>query len=88
MNENFKITIYTIPGCPFCKSAKEWLVNHNLKYEEISVPTDKSERKILDKFIQYFPDDKRGVPVIVVEKEGKEYYFNDETDQGLTELVL
>jgi glutaredoxin len=88
MNKNIKITIYTIPGCPFCKTAKEWLSDHNLKYEEIVVPTDKSERKILDKFAKHFPDDIRGVPLIVVEKEGREHYFNEEKDPRLIELIL
>jgi hypothetical protein len=52
------------------------------------VPIDKSERDILDKFAKYFPDDNRGVPVIVVEKDDKKYFFNDETDPKLSKLIL
>ena len=88
MDKNLKITIYTIPGCPYCNASKEWLDSHNLIYKEISVPMDKSKREILDKFAKYFPDDRRGVPMIVIEKNDKEYFFNDETDPKLSKLIL
>lgn len=82
------ITIYTIPGCPYCRSAKEFLKKNNLAYNEISVPSDKDARTILDKFSRYFPDDNRGVPVMVItDKNGKEHCFNDESDSTLHNLL-
>lgn len=81
------IKIYTISNCLYCDRAKKWLDDNHIKYEEITVPSDKAERRVLDKFAKYFPGDARGVPVIVVRKDGQESCFNDETDLRLRELL-
>lgn len=31
------ITIYTAPSCTSCKKAKNWLVKHNIKFEERNI---------------------------------------------------
>ena len=82
----YKITIYTIPHCPYCDTAKEWLNNKNIEYQEIVVHNSKSQRAILDPFTKYFPDDARGVPIIVVRIGDKEQYFNDENDPNFQKL--
>ncbi len=83
------ITIYTIPGCPYCNSAKEWLNKRKISFKEISVPVNKDDRQILDQFAEYFPFDKRGVPIIeVINSSGEANYFNDEAGPEFQQLVL
>jgi len=87
-NEIKDLTIYVIPGCPYCRAALAFLDGCHILYEKRVVPSDKSERKVLDQFTQYFPDDPRGVPVMVVtDKNDKKHYFNDETDPRFQELL-
>jgi len=63
-----KVIIYTIPGCPFCKTAKEDLQKRGLKYQEIDVTqSPKAEEKLVQ------IAGKRTVPVIV--KGGKSSYW-------------
>jgi glutaredoxin 3 len=38
MEVNMKrITVYFIPGCPYCKSAKEFIKSKEFEFEEINV---------------------------------------------------
>ncbi len=62
-----KITVYSTPTCPFCKMAKDYLNQHQIAFENIDVAAeeDKAEEMVAK-------SGQRGVPVIVVEKDGRE----------------
>lgn len=62
-----KITIYSTPTCAFCQMAKEFFKEHNLVYTDINVAEDHAKaQEMVEKSGQL------GVPVIVIEKDGKE----------------
>ncbi len=57
-----KVLIYTTPTCAYCKAAKEFFKENNIKYEEINVAEDKNAAKeMIEKSGQM------GVPVIDVD---------------------
>ena len=54
-----QVKIYTTPTCAFCKMAKAYFKEHDVKYEEYNVAEDKEKLKeMFDKSGQM------GVPVI------------------------
>ncbi len=56
-----KVSIYTTPTCVYCREAKEFFKENNIKYEEYNVLTDMDKRKeMIEKSGQM------GVPVIVI----------------------
>ena len=59
-----KVAIYTTPTCVFCKAAKNFFNEHDVKYEEYDVASDLEKRKeMVDKSGQL------GVPVITIDDE-------------------
>ena len=41
MSENDKtVTLYVVPGCPLCASARAWLKQHGVSYTERDVAND------------------------------------------------
>lgn len=34
------VTLYVVPGCPLCASARRWLERHGIEYEERDVAAD------------------------------------------------
>lgn len=34
------VTLYVVPGCPLCSSARAWLKSHNVDYTERDVEND------------------------------------------------
>ena len=34
------VTLYVVPGCPLCSSAREWLERHSIEYVERDVAND------------------------------------------------
>ena len=61
------VIIYTTPTCAYCKAAKQFFADNNVEYTEIDVAADQQEaQKMVQKSGQM------GVPVITVEKDGKE----------------
>lgn len=56
-----KATIYTKPGCPFCRAAKDDLIRRGIAYEEINV---QGNRKALEE-MRRLADGESIVPVIV-----------------------
>ena len=38
------VKIYTTPTCPYCKLAKKWMTEHNIKYEEVDVSKDQKAK--------------------------------------------
>jgi glutaredoxin 3 len=56
------IKIYTTPGCPYCKNAKDFLNNQNLSFTEIDVSEDdKAAQEMFSKSRQM------GVPQIWID---------------------
>lgn len=55
------VTIYTTPSCVYCKMAKEFFKENNIKYTELNVAEDDEAREeMVEKTGQM------GVPVIMV----------------------
>jgi len=42
---NFMVKVYTTPACPYCFTLKEFLKEHNIKFEEINVSKNKKVRE-------------------------------------------
>ena len=54
-----KVKVYSTPICPYCDMVKQFLKEHNIKFEEIDVAEDeKSREEMIEKSCQL------GVPVI------------------------
>jgi glutaredoxin 3 len=61
------VIIYTTPTCAYCKATKQFFADNNIEYKEINVAADQKEaQKLIEKSGQM------GVPVITIEKDGKE----------------
>jgi len=57
--EKYKVQVYSTPTCPYCHSAKEFLKEHNIKFEDIDVSKNSAAAKdMIEKSGQM------GVPVI------------------------
>ncbi|ESS05809.1 MAG: glutaredoxin related protein [uncultured archaeon A07HB70] len=54
------LTLYELPGCPYCAKVKDKLAALNLEYESIEVPRSHSERTAVEEV-----SGQTGVPVIV-----------------------
>lgn len=77
-----KITIYSTPTCPYCKLAKEFLTEKKIEFTDIDVAADqKAAEEMIHKSGQM------GVPVIIVEKDGKEEVMVGFDQAKLTELL-
>jgi len=59
------ITLYELPGCPYCAKVIDKLDELGLKYDSIEVPRDHSERTEVETV-----SGQTGVPVIVDEEHG------------------
>lgn len=62
-----KITIYSTKTCPFCKLEKEYLDEKKISYTNFFVDDDPTKA---DEMIR--KSGQMGVPVTVIEKDGKE----------------
>ena len=63
----YMVIIYTTPTCTYCKQAKEFFDANNVEYKEVDVSVDsEAASEMVQKSGQM------GVPVITVEKDGKE----------------
>lgn len=62
-----KVTIYSTEFCGYCKIAKQYFDDNKIDYTEVDVTSDKDKQKeMIEKSGQM------GVPVIIIEKDGKE----------------
>jgi glutaredoxin 3 len=59
-----EVTIYTKPGCPYCKAAKEELSRQGTSFTELDVTTDSAAKETAVKLAG-----KPVVPVIVEDGE-------------------
>ena len=54
-----KVIVYSTPSCPYCHSAKEFLKENKVEYEEVDVSKDQSKaQEMIEKSGQM------GVPVL------------------------
>ncbi|MFH1769489.1 MAG: glutaredoxin domain-containing protein [Parcubacteria group bacterium] len=56
-----KVAIYTTPACGYCKMAKEYFKENNIKYEEYDVAVDAEKRQEM-----FDNTHQMGVPVIQI----------------------
>jgi len=54
------LTLYELPGCPYCAKVKDKLAELELEYESIEVPRSHSERTEVEEV-----SGQTGVPVLV-----------------------
>jgi len=54
-----KVIVYSTPTCPWCRTAKEFLKNHNIAFKDYDVSTDEKAKKEMIK-----KSDQIGVPVL------------------------
>ncbi|MDP2918435.1 MAG: glutaredoxin domain-containing protein [bacterium] len=62
-----QIKIYSTPTCPHCVTAKEYLKENKIEFEEVNVAIDQTAA---EEMIQ--KTGQMGVPVIIIEEDGKE----------------
>ena len=76
------ITIYSTQFCGYCKLAKHFLDKNKINYTEIDVGKDEeSHKKMIEKTGQ------QGVPVIIIEKDGKEEIMVGFQKNKLSEIL-
>ncbi|HEY0405469.1 MAG TPA: glutaredoxin family protein [Pyrinomonadaceae bacterium] len=74
-----QVTLYVVPGCPLCASARAWLNSHGLEYSERDVANDFSALRAMHKLTK-----QRFVPVF----EARGRALVRPTVDELTELLL
>ena len=65
------VVVYTTPGCPWCKKAKDFLNENKISFEEKDASVPENAKEAIEKSGQ------RGVPVIEI--NGKIVVGFDET---------
>jgi glutaredoxin-like YruB-family protein len=55
------VKIYSTPWCPYCKMAKDFLEEHNIKFEDINVQEKPEKAEEMIKV-----SGQKGVPVITI----------------------
>ena len=76
------VTIYSTPTCGFCNQAKAFFQANSIEYTEKDVNADEADAKeMVDKSGQM------SVPVILVEKKGKEEMVIGFNESKLKELL-
>lgn len=54
-----QVTIYSTPTCPYCEMAKDFLIEHNIPFEDVNVAANQERaQEMVEKSGQF------GVPVI------------------------
>ena len=77
-----KITIYSTEMCGYCKLAKQYFDENHITYTEVDVSTDEAKQKeMIEKSGQM------GVPVIVIEQDGKEEVLVGFQKEKLAQLL-
>ena len=77
-----KVKIYSTETCPYCKMAKEFFKGNGIEYTNHDVGNDiKASEEMVEKSGQM------GVPVIIIEKDGKEEVIIGFEEGKLKELL-
>lgn len=77
-----KVKIYSTPTCPYCVMAKEFFEENKIEYSDINVAED---RKAAEEMVK--KTDQMSVPVIIIDKDGKEEIVIGFNKEKLTELL-
>jgi glutaredoxin-like YruB-family protein len=77
-----KVKIYTTPTCVYCMLTKEFFKQNNIEYEEVNVAFDQAGAKEM-----IAKSGQMGVPVISIEKDGKEKIVVGFNKEKLSELL-
>ena len=77
-----KVKIYSTPTCPYCVMAKEFFKENKIEYTDINVAKDK---KAAEEMVE--KTDQMSVPVIIVEKDGKEEIILGFDKEKLSKLL-
>jgi len=77
------VIIYTLSTCPHCMEAKEFFTNNNIPFINREVDSDSQH---MDELMQIYdkmniPEQKRGVPLIIIGTDVKLQGFNKEKVQ-------
>jgi glutaredoxin len=74
------IILYTISTCPHCRDAKEYLTLHKIPFTNREVDTDDLHMAELIKIYVSMgvPENKRGVPLIIINDSTRLQGFNKE----------
>jgi len=73
------IKIYSLPTCPHCHHAKEFLSSKNLEFTDFNVADDKAAREEMIKL-----SNQRAVPVIVIEDQVIIGFDQQKIDEALS----
>jgi len=77
-----KVTIYSTPTCPYCNQAKDYFKENNVEFTNIDVSTDHEKA---EEMIQ--KSGQMGVPVIIIEKDGKEEVITGFEKEKIAQLL-
>ncbi len=86
-----QVVIYTISNCPHCRDAKEYLTSNKIPFINREVDTDDEHMATLMKIYDSMgvPEQKRGVPLIVIGNRIRIQGFNKEKLQSaLKEMTV
>ncbi|MFH1781881.1 MAG: glutaredoxin domain-containing protein [Patescibacteria group bacterium] len=76
------VKVFSTPTCPYCQMAKEFFKTNNIEFEDINVAEDeKASQEMVEKSGQM------GVPVILLEKDGKEEVIVGFDEAKIKELL-
>jgi len=59
-----KVRVFSTPPCPYCRTLKEFLKDHQIEFEDIDVSKDASAREAMVK-----GSGQIGVPVVAIDDE-------------------
>ncbi|MDD2540622.1 MAG: glutaredoxin domain-containing protein [Desulfuromonadaceae bacterium] len=72
------VVIYTLSTCPHCKEAREYLTKNDIPFIDHEVDLDEEQMTALMKIYDSMgvPDQKRGVPLFVIDNKVRIQGFN------------
>jgi glutaredoxin len=79
MSDQIPVTLYVVPSCPLCATARVWLKQHNVTYVERDVANDFGALRAMYELTR-----QRFVPVF----EAKGKALVRPSDEELTEFLL
>jgi glutaredoxin 3 len=84
------VIIYTLSDCPHCRAAKEYFTGNNIPFVTREVDTDSQHMNELMQIYDTMkvPDQKRGVPLILIGDSIKLQGFNQEKVQEAMKKFL
>ena len=72
------VKVYSTPSCPWCRKAKEYLVEKGVQFTDLDVSQDRSK---LQEMVEL--TGQRGVPVIIIDNEQIVGFDQQKIDQAL-----